>query len=1662
MSFHRRIVQRGVSLILVASMAGVIAPIDVAPVGATTPVLQSTRTPANEATNASTTTNLVLVFNIAVTRGTGSLVLHKANGTPAQTFDIAASPDGWGWGTTTITIPLATLTAGTDYFVNYPNTAFLNGATGAVAITNHTSWKFKTAGTLPTPWGAGAGTSINPWQITNCAELLSIDAASAYWDDHYILNNNIDCAGTTVYPMMVGAGSTQFTGSLNGNSKTISNLDITCTRSTQVGATGCGLFKSVSQGSAFSNLTLSSVTINETASTDSNVGSLFGWQSGSSTTAVTITNVTVTGLNITNTLGAFTGGIAGQCATCVLSNVSTAGNITGKNQVGGIFGKHGGDLQTVAATMSNVSSSATISATHGTTSSRQYVGGLVAYYSISSSATTANKTLSNLRFTGSITADGTTIGGLFGNARQATINDAASSGNVTGYRDVGGLFGGGDNLTVTTSQTSGTITGTGSSSCGGQVGGISGYFHASTISKSYSTATVKGFCRLGGLFGSASPTSNATFIQDSYFHGVMQQTNTGTFARNSMGGLVGLLNENSTMARSYAVASSVSYTAPTGSNFQGLVGERTHGKTITCTNLYWDQGISSLTTDGACGTGPRRSTADMKLQATFAGFDFTNDWSIAAGTNGGYPTLRVFTDDTTAPSIQTLSPTDDATNVAVGENLVVTFSENVTAVAGKYVRICTGTASCTGSSVAGDVVHVLEATNAAVTVSGAQVTINPAADLAASTTYYVSIDSGAFRDAAGNDFAGLSAGASWNFTTAVAAPAFTISSSSETTPQDSAISGYTVSSTGGTIASFSISPAAPSGLTFNTSTGVLSGTPTSVQSATTYTITATNAGGTATRSFTLTVTVSCANGGECRVGDVGPGGGVVFYVHAAGGTFTASGAPCDTACRYLEAAPTTGTNAWTDAGYAWSGNTTTLIGVAAQGTGIGTGFANTEAIVTQADGGSTASRAATISRAYRGPNNRTDWYLPSRDELNELCKYANTDSNGLGFNCAAGTQRAGFNFVSAYWNSSETDASNARRQLFANGGVGGAAKSGSNLVRPVRAFGLPAITYDGNGGSGSISPTIAAAGSAVNLSSGAGLSRGGFSLAGWNTASAGGGTSYTASQSVTMPAGGLTLYAQWTADSPTTTAPATTTTTTTTSTTIPPTSTTTSTTSTTSTVPDGAVGINSWTIVASSNPARPGETITIVTTISCGRRMSLTARPYYPSMYYMVRSSPRINGVYRRPVLSDDSRTATFTVTVTAPTEPGTYSMYAYGRDNPTGRTCTGDSFNFAATSVTSLVVGRAVDLATTTTTLPDATTTSVRVPTPEVTTTLPRTTTTSVRSATTSTLVSATTSTPTTTAPSPSTTTPIYEPPVVDPPATTIPDTPPTTIPSRPEPQPEPAFVSTDPEVEAVIQVVDANEVSTGISAQGRLIVNTGSFVRVRGSGFDRAGFAEVWMFSTPRLLGQVPKNAAGNFVGRVRVPDDIEPGEHTIQLRAVTRTRRIVTMAVPAVVIGGAAPTADTSATTTVATDTTENTAGAATTAPGRQPTNLVVTPGATEVVVSTDVVVDVVRALVGPNFDPTTTAVRIRTNVSPWQVVDLGSQSSITLPLDANSSEVEVEATTADGTVFTGRIPVSTTNQATGVRSGLLVVGILLVLLLLFILWRRRRDDDDDHRN
>jgi hypothetical protein len=115
--------------------------------------------------------------------------------------------------------------------------------------------------------------------------------------------------------------------------------------------------------------------------------------------------------------------------------------------------------------------------------------------------------------------------------------------------------------------------------------------------------------------------------------------------------------------------------------------------------------------------------------------------------------------DTTAPTVITYNPVDDAAGVAVDANLVLTFSENIfKGTTGNIVIYRSDDTMFETIAVTDD---------AKVTVNGATVTINPAGTFTSLTEYYVNIDSTCFRDAVGLLFAGIADKTTWNFTVAM-------------------------------------------------------------------------------------------------------------------------------------------------------------------------------------------------------------------------------------------------------------------------------------------------------------------------------------------------------------------------------------------------------------------------------------------------------------------------------------------------------------------------------------------------------------------------------------------------------------------------------------------------------------------------------------------------------------------------------------------------------------------------------------------------------------------------------------------------------------------------------------------------------------------------------
>jgi len=265
----------------------------------------------------------------------------------------------------------------------------------------------------------------------------------------------------------------------------------------------------------------------------------------------------------------------------------------------------------------------------------------------------------------------------------------------------------------------------------------------------------------------------------------------------------------------------------------------------------------------------------------------------------------------------------------------------------------------------------------------------------------------------------------------------------------------------------------------------------------TFTLTFTTPVATATSVFKLTIQSSnhAEITGAYSIGSTGPGGGIIFYYSAAGfncgPTYSATGSPTGGKCNYLEVAPSI-----------WSGLyeldendqptgvpdkdsrfpfaipakvNQNVVGIsdysAPDGNGvmvsqIGIGYQNSQAIITQGNGATTAAGAA---RAYTG-GSKTDWYLPSFSELNLLCQRVKGIAQDATRACNSSAQptliASGFEFlwnpdpaVSAVYSSSSEQGPDENSLFpwawginFASGQIDDTAKGTGYPVRPIRAF----------------------------------------------------------------------------------------------------------------------------------------------------------------------------------------------------------------------------------------------------------------------------------------------------------------------------------------------------------------------------------------------------------------------------------------------------------------------------------------------------------------------------------------------------------------------------------------------------------------------------------
>jgi hypothetical protein len=227
---------------------------------------------------------------------------------------------------------------------------------------------------------------------------------------------------------------------------------------------------------------------------------------------------------------------------------------------------------------------------------------------------------------------------------------------------------------------------------------------------------------------------------------------------------------------------------------------------------------------------------------------------------------------------------------------------------------------------------------------------------------------------------------------------------------------YTAGANGGAAVSVFTATSSPGGFTGTgaspiTVSGLSNGT------AYTFTVTATNSNGTSTAS-SATGSVTPVVPNPYPVSSTGPGGGKVFYD---AGSVLSWG-------RYMESAPqsSTAVRVWSNSSQSASTNTA-----------IGTGKENTNLMNAMSNGSPAASYCTSITL-----NGKSDWYLPSKDEMVQLGQVASSIS--------AWTTPGDMGVV---WTSSQIDGLSA----WAVGAVGGATytaftKTDDRRCTPVRRF----------------------------------------------------------------------------------------------------------------------------------------------------------------------------------------------------------------------------------------------------------------------------------------------------------------------------------------------------------------------------------------------------------------------------------------------------------------------------------------------------------------------------------------------------------------------------------------------------------------------------------
>jgi|GEM_PF-1191965 len=421
------------------------------------------------------------------------------------------------------------------------------------------------------------------------------------------LTANITLTSTWTTPIGINTADRRFTGTFDGNGKSISGLNNTAVTSQYFGLFGY-----------ISNATVKDLTVTgQISTTAANAALVAGYADGS-----TFINVTANGSAERTANNSYLGGIAGNTANaCVFTNCVNNASVTntGTSQyTGGIAGYVNG-----ASVFTNCVNNGAI------TSASSMVGGIASY---SAGAPKFEACLNN----GTVTGNSAGVGGIVGYTAGTTeITGCHNKGVITGAYNAGGIVGTNtSSKTIANCSNSGAVnantTSTGTTyALGGIVGGMT--TGAATINQCFNSGAITGSCSsIGGLMGYTNVSG--VKLLNSYNLGPV--TYTGSFATADIGGVMGYASNASVTVQNCYNVGKVTANDTTSGNIAGVIGYAA-GLTNVSNNYY----LNTTATRATGNSVSANANAQAKTSSAMSAASFVTTLGDAYKLGNKYPAL---------------------------------------------------------------------------------------------------------------------------------------------------------------------------------------------------------------------------------------------------------------------------------------------------------------------------------------------------------------------------------------------------------------------------------------------------------------------------------------------------------------------------------------------------------------------------------------------------------------------------------------------------------------------------------------------------------------------------------------------------------------------------------------------------------------------------------------------------------------------------------------------------------------------------------------------------------------------------------------------------------------------------------------------------------------